>query len=276
MLITNLDEIIETIEASEGVFLYDSSAVSKHELAFYREGVLLAKHFVEDAPLVITNTIYDELKIAVEGDHRYLNYFKQFNKVLLISEENFVTCFHYMYSPKKRSLAKYRISALAAFKTIQPLAEIIKNLNLEEDPGTIIKSFNSAFSSGKNKGEYSLLWLSKVLREVFPALSISFIGTDRDLFRIVDHTYYRFEDIHTELSHNTGKIQILSTDSMLQALARQQKGIDALCGICRDELRKVLFRQINSGITNHTLSNKSIDNRTFKEKISQSLIDIIY
>lgn len=275
MFITDFDVIMDTLEKSPKAFLYDTVAISKHELAFFRNGQQLPKEFVGNHPIIITNTILDELKFNEDTEGRYSNYLKQFEKILLIDETMFVKFFYEIYIPKQRSLAQYKESAIRSLRTIQPLAEAISKIHPHQAEDRIIGLFNTYFSSGKNKGEYSLLWLSNVIRVVFPKLSITFIGIDRDLFKIVDHCYFRFENITLELQ-SKGEIHILSNDSMLQALIRRGQQIDSLIDIYRDESRKALYKEINDGITARKVNEGEISNQEFLEKLKLGRIEIIY
>lgn len=275
MFITDFDVIMDTLEKSPKVFLYDTVAISKHELAFFRNGQHLPKEFVGNHPIIITNTILDELKFNEDTEGRYANYLKQFEQILLIDESMFVKFFYEIYIPKQRSLAQYKESAIRSFRTIQPLAEAINKIHPDQVEDRIIGLFNTHFSSGKNKGEYSLLWLSNVIRVVFPKLSITFIGIDRDLFKIVDHCYFRFENITLEIQ-SKGEIHILSNDSMLQALLRRGQQIESLIDIYRDEARKTLYKEINVGITAPKVNEGAISNQEFLDKLKHGRIEIIY
>ncbi|CAM4322220.1 hypothetical protein L1N85_15270 [Paenibacillus alkaliterrae] len=199
---------MDTLETIPKACLYDTAAISKHELVFFRNGLQLHREFVGTHPIIITNTILDELRFYEDTEERYAGYLKQFEKIILIDETTFVKYFYEMYSPKQRSLTKYKGCAIRSFRTIHPLAEAIHNTHSEQAENRIIDLFNTYFSSGKNKGEYSLLWLSNMLRDVFPRLAITFIGIDRDLFHIVDY-----------------EIRILSNDSILQALLRRYRNV---------------------------------------------------
>ncbi|MNI00935.1 hypothetical protein D3C73_537530 [compost metagenome] len=275
MFITDFNEIMDVLDSSPRTFLYDTVAISKHELAYFRNNLQLSKEFVENNPIIITQTILDELKFRADTEERYTNFLKQFTKVILINETSFVKYFFEMYSPKQRSLSQYKKSAINSFRTIQPLAEAINNIKLEEAENKIIDLFYTYFSSGKNKGEYSLLWLSTVICEVFPKLGITFIGKDRDLYNIVDHCYYRFDSITSEIKSKS-EVRILSDDSMLQALLRRGQSIESLVDYYRDEARKMLYRKIIDGITEPKITEGSMDNQLFLENLNLGQIEIIY
>ncbi|WHX48984.1 hypothetical protein QNH46_23540 [Paenibacillus woosongensis] len=275
MFITDFEEIMDILDTSQSVFLYDTAAISVHELAFFRYGYQLPNEFIQGHPIIISQTIVDELRLNEDADLRYVHFFSQFNKLILIDETMFVQYFHEMYSPKQHALSKYQSCAIRSFLTIQSLAEAIKYTPIHQVETRINVLFNTYFYSGRNKGEYSLLWLSNLIRDVFPTLDINFIGLDRDLYRIVDHCYYRFDNISLEI-RNRVKVRIISNDLMLQARVRKGLPIAELVSSYRDPARKLLYREINNGITEHTIIEGAMDNSLFMELLELRQIEIVY
>lgn len=275
MFITDFKEIMDILDTSQSVFLYDTAAISVHELAFFRHGYQLPNEFISNHPIIISQTIVDELRLHEDADLRYSHFFNQFSKVILINEASFVQYFHEMYSPKQRSLAKYQNCTIRSFLTIQSLAEAIKNIPNQQIENKVMDLFTTHFYSGRNKGEYSLLWLSNLIRDVFPTLDINFIGLDRDLYRIVDHCYYRFDSIASEIRSRV-KVRIFSNDSMLQARIRRGLSIAEIVDSYRDPARKVLYREINNGITEHTIIEGAMDNSLFIELLELRRIEVVY
>ncbi|MGG4555161.1 hypothetical protein [Paenibacillus humicus] len=275
MFITDFDEIMDILDTSQSVFLYDTAAISVHELAFFRYGYQLPNEFIQYHPMIITQTIVDELRLSEDADLRYAHFFSQFNKVILIDEATFVHYFHEMYSPKQRSLSKYQGCAIRSFLTIQSLAEAIKNTPSHQIETGVTDLFNTQFYNGRNKGEYSLLWLSNLIRDIFPKLDINFIGLDRDLYRIVDHCYYRFDSITSEIRRRA-RVRIFSNDLMLQARVRKGLPIAEIVDSYRDPARKVLYREINNGITEHTIVEGAMDNSLFIELLGLRRVEVVY
>lgn len=275
IFITDLDDIFGIMDQASQVFLYDTVAISNHEHAFHHYGYHLLKDFIGDASIVITDTIYQEMKIGEEVGARYLRYLREFNRVILIKEEQFFDFFDQMFTPKLQAINRFRICSTKAFEMIQPLAEKIEQLNEHNARIRVIELFKAFFVSGKNKGEYSLFWLSLVLKTVFPRLYITFIGADRDLYNIVSY-YLNKQKVHVPTRIINEKIEIISNDSMLQALIRLGKDVDELCRVYRNEERKLLHKEIILGITSQNIKDLSIKNELFIEKIKQQQIEVLY
>ncbi|MCD1261164.1 hypothetical protein B5M42_020385 [Paenibacillus athensensis] len=265
---------MDILDASPRAFLYDTVAKSRHELAFFRHGYRMPQAFTGDDVIIVSQTILDELKFN-EDTGRYREFLRQFPRIIVIDERSIIRYFYELYTPKQRAQNHYKNCTIRSFQTIQDLAHSLR----QTEPGDIEKKafdlYLTYFAEGKNKGEYSLLWLSVMLREIFPNLSITFIGLDRDLYHLVDNTYFRYHDLGSEIRsrHN---VQILSDDSMLQALLRRGEPIDALVDAYRDENRKVLYKEISHGITASTITESSFNNSLFLNELKQGRIEVIY
>ncbi|WP_019914101.1 hypothetical protein [Paenibacillus sp. HW567] len=274
MIITDFEEITDILDSSPRAFLYDTVAISRHELAYFRHGVSMSQSFINNDVVILTQTILDELKFS-EDTGRYTNFLQQFPKIILIDETSLIDYFHEMYVPKQRALSQYKNCAIRSFQSIQSLVDSIKHIETDEIERRVMDLFLTYFSSGKNKGEYSLLWLSNMLCEIFPKISIFFIGLDRDLYNIVNHCYHRFKDIGSEI-RSPYDVRVLSDELMLQALLRRGESIDSLVGCYRDEVRKVLYKEISGGITAPKTIEGAMDNPLFLERLKQGTIEVIY
>ena len=91
-----------------------------------------------------------------------------------------------IFSSSKHIFAKFRESAVICFQTFVDLSN---SFSRKEDINDIMTEYHDFFDGKKNKGEYSLLWLSNILRWINPNLQIHFRGVDRDLYSIVYHCF---------------------------------------------------------------------------------------
>jgi|GEM_PF-3199962 len=274
MFITDFAEIIDILDASPRAYLYDTAAISRHELAFFRYGLTMPQAFIRDDVVIVSPTILDELKFS-EDTGRYHRFLQQFPRIIVIDERTMVPYFHELYAPRQRALSHYKYCAIRAFQTIQPLADALRHADPGDIEQTAWDGYLTYFADGRNKGEYALLWLSAMLGDIFPRLALTFIGLDRDLYNIVDHAYYRFADIGSEI-RSRRNVRILSDDVMLQALLRRGEAIDSLAAGYRDEARRVLYKEISDGIMAATMTEGAWSNPLFVERLQQGRIEVIY
>lgn len=277
VFITEFNAILEVLDQAEHIFLYDTVAISKHELIYTKHNQMILKQLIQNHPILLTRTIYNELQMNEPITFkRYMDYFANFKMILIIEEIDFFALLHTEFVTA-HALSKFQECSQKAFQTIQPLASEINQLQKSYHPNQIVDKVNFYFNNGKNKGEYSLLWISIILNKIYPNTKITFIGLDRDLYYIVDFCFFRHVDLRSELSQSTA-IEIVSTDSLLQGIIRSnQQDLDYLIKICRnDEQRKVLFKEIIGGITSNHIKERAITNTDFKVNIENKKLDIIY
>jgi hypothetical protein len=275
LFITNTNHIMDILDESEQIYLYDTVAISHHELVFYRNGEKILKDFINrDGPIIITDTILKETRMAEDVEHRYLSYFEALdNKIILINEKEFFNLIDGNFKPKEKAKAKFKECSKKAFQTIQSLAETC-NMVSNNDPAAIIKLFGETFMPDRtNKGEYSLLWLSCILKMTNPSLKINFIGVDRDLYSIVDQCYFQKNE------QTQQGIQILSTDTIVQALYRieaNEELLNKFCWAYRKEDRKVLYQRFHKGILEKHICEDPISNEVFLELTVSNEIVVVY
>ncbi len=276
-MVSDIAKIVALLDQAGCFYLCDTVAVSQFELAYHRHQKNLLGMFVRpDDLIILTDTITAETRMAEDKDDRYMTYLRQFPNVICIKESDFLALLQSEYHPQA---AKKKFKALASrvFQYIQPLREQIQRI---DEPTTISLCINNLFASrgDKNKGEFMLVWLSALLRELYPPKAISFVGYDRDLYQLVHDFHFRNRHLNEELRMR-GDIQIVSTDTLLQGLLKTHHPRDEiieLCGIYRNESRKVLFHHIQNGLRQKALTEGVLPNPVFVERIIQSTVDIVY
>lgn len=278
-IITDIEKIIDILDESTQVFLLDTCFISLHELVFNRHGEILLKHFTgENTPIILTESVLTEMLADGEDDGRYGAYLRNFPVVLALKESDFYYLVNSLYNTSEAK-GRFRKYSHRAFSTIQSLAEAITKVDSPNIPDQIVDLFDKTFDSGKNKGEYSLLWLSVILEETTPNLKIFMCGLDRDLYRLVDHCHIRsIENIERHLGKNT-EVKILSTETMIQACfitGMLIENVAKLCDIYRNVERRILYQEILRGIRSDNIKEAPFQNEDFVKRILESLIEVLY
>jgi hypothetical protein len=277
LFVTEIDDIYNILLEEELVFLYDTVAISHHEKSFYKYNENIVKEYSRHHPILLTETIFNELRIEEDTEGRYEDFLRQFPLVIVLSEEDFPKMLAKIFSSSKHIFAKFRESAVICFQTFVDLSN---SFSRKEDINDIMTEYHDFFDGKKNKGEYSLLWLSNILRWINPNLQIHFMGVDRDLYSIVYHCYFRHESFEKLLRRKAAKVEIMSTDSLLFGFAIQksfsEETLKDLCTKYREENRKLLYKEVKSGIPSHHLLDKKITNDNFVLDSLESRIIVVY
>ena len=281
LFVTNIEEILEILDDAKRVLLYDTVAISSHKLAYRRSRSLLLPYFQKPGDVVImTRTIQKELE---EGDEtgEYRSYLQNFAPILVVKEADFIKILEEDYHPMQAK-NKLKDACSEAFSTIQPLQKAIQELDRNRLEVRALDLYDSIFASNNdvNKGEYSLLWLSLVLRKrLANELNIRFIGMDSDLFVIVERCYFTPEKI-LDVSGRHGEVDIVSTETLLQGVYRlngSEKELTNLTHAFRhDQHRRIWVREINVGIPSRMPIRKAMINGEFVDLVTKKQIEVVY
>lgn len=281
LFVTNIEEILEILDDAKRVLLYDTVAISSHKLAYRRSRSLLLPYFQKPGDVVImTRTIQKELE---EGDEtgEYRSYLQNFAPILVVKEADFIKILEEDYHPMQAK-NKLKDACSEAFSTIQPLQKAIQELDRNRLEVRALDLYDSIFASNNdvNKGEYSLLWLSLVLRKrLANELNIRFIGMDSDLFVIVERCYFTPEKI-LDVSGRHGEVDIVSTETLLQGVYRLNGSEEELTNLTHafrhDQHRRIWVREINVGIPSRMPIRKAMINGEFVDLVTKKQIEVVY
>jgi hypothetical protein len=177
---------------------------------------------------------------------------------------------------------KLKDACSEAFSTIQPLQKAIQELDRDRFEVRALDLYDSIFASNNhaNKGEYSLLWLSLVLRKrLANELNIRFVGMDRDLFVLVERCYFTPEKI-LDVSGRHGEVDIVSTETLLQGVYRLNGSEEELTNLTHafrhDQHRRIWVREINGGIPSRMPIRKAMINGEFVDLVTKKQIEVVY
>ncbi|MFT8391081.1 MAG: hypothetical protein ABF586_07190 [Sporolactobacillus sp.] len=222
----------------------------------------------------MTQTIFDETKY--EKNVGYQQYFGEFPLIMIIEEEMFVRLLKKVFENEYQVNRWLKKTAMRVFKPINTLYELIREQRRPED---IIDIYQKAFQKNvKNKGEYSLIWLSQIIQLIKPTSHIQFISEDRDLYKLGYYCFLATPHLEELLSYPRN-IGFMSPDVMLESLIRKNEqtlDIETLCRYYRDPHRKVLYRERIDGIEEIITKEKSFSNESFIKQIRNNKIRIIY
>ncbi|WP_138419860.1 hypothetical protein [Aquibacillus sediminis] len=276
--ITDIEQIVDLLYESDQVYLYDTSAISTHELAFKKYNDLLFFAYSDDFPVLVTDTIVNEMRLIEDEDYRYLTYLSKFSKVLFVKEENLVELLKIDYEVSA-SKSKYLIASERAFSNIQWLREkvIEAKRNFSSAEKLVYDAYSKFFeqNSNKNRGELSLLWVSVMLEHIAPKTKITFVGIDDDLYEFVARCYFSPPKFYP-FSNN---IFFLSDDKLLQdtyQTTKDQALLLNLMTIYRNANRATRYHMRENGLMNLNRMREKINNDDYFSWVVDNKVEIIY
>lgn len=276
--ITDIEEIIDVLNEEKQVYLYDTSAISSHELAYKNHNALLFFTYTKEAPILITDTVAHEMRLLEDSEYRYLTYLSQFSKILYVKEENLIDLLKidFELTPAR---SKFLVASERAFSSIQWLKERVKEAkqSFTKSEQIILSSYVSFFSENDNvnRGEISLFWLSTVLEQLPGKTKVTFVGLDHDLYDFVERCYFST----TKASAFSNDITFLSNDTLIQSSYRNdlnQETLAKLVSVYRKPDRKTrYFRKVNK-VLNLNQQKGKMSNEEFLQLLICDEIEIIY
>ncbi|MBP3041567.1 hypothetical protein J9303_19180 [Bacillaceae bacterium Marseille-Q3522] len=275
MIIRDIEDVYKLVREESFFFLYDTVALSHHQFIFNQTGKkFVQKYFTKHHPICLTQTIFDETKY--DKNAGYGQYFGEFPLLMIINEDFFPGLLRKVFENEYQVSRWLKKTALKVFKSINTLHNELKQQRRAED---IINSYHQFFQkNAKNKGEYSLIWLSQIIQIIKPTIHVRFISEDRDLFKLDYYCFLATSHLE-ELLANHGNLGFLSSDVMLESLIRENEenlDVNTLCHYYRDPNRKVLYRERIGGIEEIITKEKSFSNESFIEQIKSNKIHVIY
>lgn len=274
---TEVQEIVDAIYEAKQVFLYDTSAISSHELIFHRHQDLPFSQHIQGSPILITDTIARELRLADDIERRYLDYFSAFPRILYIEEEKLLDMLKVEYEVKK-SKSKYLIASERSFASIQHLREQVREAkqHFSTAEHRVLSDYQSFFAEHRNanKGELSLLWTAAMIEQLPFKTNVCFVGLDHDLYDLVDRSYSSGKN-----SPFASDITFLSNDALLQSMYRKSKDQTALSQLMphlRNENRKVRYFSRMNGLISHRMEKTTIENGEFLKLLIEEGIEVVY
>ena len=185
LFITDLNQIKSILKTNESIYLYDTVLIAQHEKIFHQTGARLLCDFVADTPVIVTETVYNELAHANESERglseRYIAYLSAFEQVLYLSEQHLFELIRYKYL---KGVLPNMIKILkAAFKTRVSFTQRLDTTAISSEEA-LLAFLHEDFADGKDYGEYSLIWTAFVIQEIYSKINCDFIGADYDLFRL--------------------------------------------------------------------------------------------
>lgn len=276
--ITDAEEIVDTISDHSSVFLYDTAAISAHEVCFSKSQDLALRSITKNSPILITETVAKEMRLVEDTEARYLKYLMNFGKILYVKEENLLDLLKVDFEVQ-RSRTKFLIASDRAFSSIQLLKEKVREArnHFSIAERKLFAAYEAFFAShdNRNKGELSLLWTAAIIEQLSGSTHVTFVGIDHDLYDYVERSYF----ISEKASPFTNSITYLSNDTMIQNLYRNGMDIEALkklIEIHRKPDRKLrYFSKINKMI-NPIQQKGKLTNEEFLQCLQNDAIEIIY
>lgn len=277
--ITDIEQIVDTIYSAERVYFYDTSAISSHEITYKKYNDLLFFTYSENAPILITETIANEMKLIEDRDEcRYLTYLSKFSNVLYVKETDIINLLKVDYETQQ-ARSKFLIASERAFSSIQWLKEKVdearRNFAVAEQ--IVTSAFQTFFMQNNNehKGEISLLWVSTIVEHIAPKTKVIFAGVDHDLYDYVERCYFTSVKKRPFLDN----IYFLSNDTLLQSYFRQshdEKRLSELIPKYRNPDRKTRFQKRVNKVLNLNQQKEKISNEDFLDFVVRDEIEIIY
>lgn len=275
--ITDIEEIVDVLYEMQKVYFYDNSALSSHELAYNKHQNLLFFTYSENAPILITDSITNEMRILEDQEYRYLAYLSNFRKVLYVKEENLLDLLKVDYE-LTAARRKFLIASEKAFLSIQWLKERVKKSkqSFSRAEEIILSSYQSFFleNNNENRGEISLIWVSTIVEQLPGNIKVNFVGIDHDLYDFVERSYFS-----NKVSPFSNQIYILSNDTLLQSYYRNDSDIkilSSLIPIHRMPNRKTRYHQKVNKILNLNQQKDKISNINFQQLLIDEEIEVIY
>lgn len=277
LFITDLNEIKSILKTNESIYLYDTVLIAQHEKIFHQTGARLLCDFVGATPVIITETVYNELARAnqsTEGlSERYLSYLSEFQKVLYLSELHLFELIRYKYP--KGVLPNMLKILKAAFKTRVSFTQCL-DTDVVSSEETLLALLHHDFADGKDYGEYSLIWTAFVIQEIYQKINCHFIGADNDLFRLYMSSYQH--DAWTKQKHPVKKAWISSTETILAAMLLDC-GDEQMIHLYRHAhvaSRKLIYHEYLHGILSLQYESKPFSNTEFIDAVKQKQVHIVY
>ena len=212
--ITDIEEIVDVLYEMKQVYLYDTSGISSHELAYKNYQDLHFLTYTQNIPILITDTIVKEMSLVKDQERRYLNYLSRFSKVLYLKEENLIDLLKVDYE-LNAARSKFIIASERAFTSIQFLKDRVKETKqyFSKSDQLIFSVYDSFFLENEdaNRGELSLLWVSTIIDQLPGRTQVTFVGIDHDLYDFVERSYFST----TKASPFSNDIYFLSNDTLL-------------------------------------------------------------
>ena len=277
--ITDIEKIVDTISEANQVYLYDTSSISSHELAFYNYQDLSFLRYAEGSPIILTDTIVNETRMIEDTENRYLTYFSNFKTILYIKEADLLKLLKIDFETIEAK-KKYLIASEKAFSSIQFLKDAVKNTrkqftqNIDEILYTTYHSFFNA-AHNANRGEISLVWLSTIIEHLPGNTRVSFMGIDSDLKDFVERCYMS----NQKHSHFAKEITLCSNETLLQSLYKMDRNpqqLQQLIHIYRSPDRKTYYYKKIKNILTLIPQTEKITNEDFFKALIQEDIEIIY
>lgn len=276
--ITDIEEIVDVLYEMKQVYLYDTSAISSHELAYHHHQDLTFNKYTQGAPLLLTDTIAKEMRLAEDQDFRYLGYLSKFRQVLYVKEENLIDLLKVDYD-LNAAKRKFLIASERAFSSIQWLRERVKDAkqHFAKAEQMLFPAYHTFFSENEdvNRGELSLLWVSTIIEQLPGKTNVTFVGIDHDLYDFVERSYFST----TKASPFSNDITFLSNDTLLQSHFRNnsiQNDLPRLISIYRKPDRKTRYHRKVNKVLNLNQQKEKISNEGFLQLLIRDEIEIIY
>lgn len=277
--ITDIEEIVDIMSEANQVYLYDTSAISSHELGFFQHHDLSFLRYTEGSPLILTETILKETRILEDTENRYSTYFSKFKTVLYIKESDLLELLKVDFETTEAK-QKYLIASEKAFSSIQLLKEAVKSTRKQftQKIDVILYAAYDAFFSAAhqtNRGEISLVWLSTIIEHLPGNTRVVFMGIDSDLKDFVERCYM---SSHRH-SHFAKEITLCSNETLLQSLYkmnRNQQELQRLITIYRNPQRKTYYYKKIKKVLTLIPQAEKMSNALFLNAVIQEDIEIIY
>ncbi|WLR50662.1 hypothetical protein LC040_15550 [Bacillus tianshenii] len=276
--ITDIEEIVDVLDEIKEVYLYDTSGISSHELAFKNHNALLFLSYAQNTPILITDTIAKEMRLLEDEERRYLSYLSQFNQVLYVKEENLIDLLKVDYE-LSAARSKFIIASERAFTSIQLLKERVKETKqfFSKADQMIFNAYDDFLleNGNVNRGELSLLWVSTIIEQLPGQTQVTFVGMDHDLYDFVERSYFST----TKASPFSNDIYFSSNDRLLYSTYSSnshQQDFAQLISIYRKADRKTrYFKKVNK-LLNLNQQKEKISNSDFQHMVMNDGIEVIY
>ncbi len=276
--ITDIEEIVDVLYEAKQVYLYDTSAVSSHELGFHHHQDLTFSKYTQGAPILLTDTIAKEMRLTEDQNFRYLTYLSHFRKVFYIKEINFFDLLKVDYE-LTAARRKFIMASERAFSTIQLLRERVKDAkkHFSKAEQLITSASHSFFTENEdaNRGEFSLLWVSAIIEQLPGTANVTFVGIDHDLYDFVERSYFSTPKV----SLFSNDITFLSDDTLIQSDYRNNYEHNSLVKrieIYRKPERKTRYHRKINKVLNLNQQKEKISNEDFLQLLIHDEIEIIY
>ncbi|MFS0788924.1 hypothetical protein ABC345_21400 [Shouchella sp. 1P09AA] len=280
-IVTDLDAIHALLRAeNEHILLYDTGAIARHENGYHATDHFILDTYNLTSVVFMTETIYNELNMDDKFNLRYQIYLDKFDSIAVIAEEDFFSFFSSVITNQHKA---FSLMVHAAKKAFQLLPSLKQRIEQCKDYTDLHRSYNQYFigSREKNKGEFSLLFLSNLLLLAYPNKKHRFISIDKDVYDIVDNCYLRQSAIREQIAENVKRdVSIFSTDTLLSSDILEKRIDDTnystLFQHFRQPERKVMYKVYERSILTEGIKSDSFSNDEFLNKVRKKDIQVIY